>query len=97
MLTIGHELGHVLTKTLDNPQDEEAKAYAFSLAWMNVIREYDIAGLADAIVAERPAENGLHNVAFFFVERLIRQGKGVWEVYTGIIQRLISTTTNYSF
>lgn len=95
MLTIGHELGHVLTKTLDNPQDEEAKAYAFSLAWMNVIREYDIAGLADAIVAERPAENGLHNVAFFFVERLIRQGKGVWEVYTGLVRRLI--TTNYSF
>src|SRR3989338_2086919 len=61
MLTIGHELGHVLTKTLSNPHEEEAKAYAFSLLWMKVIQEHDIADLGEAIITERPAENGLQD------------------------------------
>lgn len=89
MLTIGHELGHVLTETLENKQDEEAKAYAFSLAWMKIIKEHNIANLGDAIVTERPADNGLHNIAFFFVERLMKQGKNVWDVYRGLVGRTI--------
>ncbi|MBI2146190.1 hypothetical protein HYU22_02530 [Candidatus Woesearchaeota archaeon] len=97
LLTVGHELGHVLTKTLHSSHDEEAKAYAFSLAWMNVIREKDIAGLSNAIIAERPAENGLHNVAFFFVEKLIREGKRAWEVYVQIIQKMIFVPTASSY
>ena len=90
MLTIGHELGHVLTETLDRQHDEEAKAYAFSLAWMKTIKEHDIAGLGDAIVTERPAENGLHNVAFGFVEGMVKAGKRAWDVYRGLIQRRLS-------
>lgn len=90
MLTIGHELGHVLTETLDNPHDEEAKAYAFSLVWMKAIKEHDIAGLADALVTERPAENGLHNVAFRFVERLLHAGKEVGEIYGELIRKILS-------
>ncbi len=90
MLTLGHELGHVLTHTLANPHDEEAKAYAFSLVWMRAIKEHNIAGLAQAIVTERPAENGLHNVAFGFVERLSRQGAEFYVIYTELIQRTIS-------
>src|SRR3989338_4089818 len=43
LLTIGHELGHALSLPLSSPHDEEAKAYAFSLAWMNVIKEHNIA------------------------------------------------------
>ncbi len=90
LLTVGHELGHVLTEQLTNAQDEEAKAYAFSLAWMRVIKENDIAGLKDAIVTERPAENGVHNIAFFFVEKMMKRGKRVWDIYGDIISRRLS-------
>jgi hypothetical protein len=90
MLTIGHELGHVLTENLDHKQDEEAKAYAFSLAWMKTIKEQDIAGLSDAIVTERPADNGVHNIAFFFVEKLKKEGRSMMEVWKGLVERIIS-------
>ena len=90
MLTIGHELGHVLTETLNNPHDEEAKAYAFSLEWMRVIRENNIANLGDSIITENPADNGLHNVAFNFVHQLAQTGKNVWDVYLGLIKRSLS-------
>ncbi len=90
LLTVGHELGHVLTASLDNAQDEEAKAYAFSLAWMKIIKENNIAGLKNTIVTESPADNGLHNVAFFFVEKLMKRGKRVWDIYQDIISRKLS-------
>jgi len=96
MLTIGHELGHVLTKTLDNPHDEEAKAYAFSLEWMRTIKEHNLANLKDAIITEQPAENGLHNIAFSFVQKLIRQGKRSWEIYLGLIKRIFSVQSSFS-
>lgn len=85
LLTFGHELGHVLTETLGNSHDEEAKAYAFSLAWMDVIKEHNIAGLGDAIVTESPAQNGLHDVSFSFVAKMMRQGKKAWEVYREVV------------
>ena len=87
MLTIGHELGHVLTKTLQSQHDEEAKAYAFSLLWMKVIQKHDIANLGDAIIAECPAENGLHNLSFTFVHNLLDQGKEAEEIYEEIISQ----------
>ena len=90
MLTLGHELGHVLTNTLANPHDEEAKAYAFSLVWMNAIKEYNIAGLSDAIVTERPAENGLHNVAFRFVEKMLKKGMELSQLYMELVHRTVS-------
>lgn len=90
LLTVGHEFGHVLTETLDNSHDEEAKAYAFSLAWMKVIKENDIAGLKSTIVTENPADNGLHNVAFFFVEKMMKGGKRVWEIYQELIHKNLS-------
>ena len=90
MLTFGHELGHVLTSTLDTAQDEEAKAYAFSLAWIRIIKEHNIAGLREAIVTERPAENGIHNVGFFFVEQLHQRGKSWWDIYQELVGREIS-------
>jgi hypothetical protein len=90
MLTIGHELGHVLTPTLDNKHDEEAKAYAFSLAWIKAIKQNDIAGLRSAIITETPAHNGLHNVAFNFVEKMIRSGKESWDVYLDVIGKNVS-------
>ncbi len=89
MLTIGHELGHVLSETLGNAHDEEAKAYAFSLAWMKTIKENNIAGLGNALILENPAHNGLHNVAFNFVHQLIRQGKDFWGVYRGLVKGMV--------
>ncbi len=90
MLTVGHELGHVLTSTLEDKHDEEAKAYAFSLAWMKSIREHNIAGLGNSFITENPAENGLHNVAFRFVEKLLQQGRKAWEVYLELIGGRVS-------
>lgn len=89
MLTIGHELGHVLTATLSNSHHEEAKAYAFSLLWMNVIKEHNIANLGDAIVSEHPAKNGLHNVAFDFVHKMLKE-KDIKEIYSELIREEVS-------
>lgn len=89
MLTIGHELGHVLTRKLNSPKDEEAKAFAFSIAWMKTIKENNIANLSTAITLERPAQNGLHNVALDFVLKLIKDGKQALDVYLELIRGFI--------
>jgi len=86
LLTIGHEIGHVLTKTLSSKHNEEAKAFAFSRAWMNAIQENDIAGLRDAIVLDNPAHNGLHDVACAFVWRLIKAGREALDVHWDIVR-----------
>jgi hypothetical protein len=80
MLTIGHEIGHVLTPTLKDARDEEAKAFAFSLAWINTIREKNIAGIGSNILPS-PAENGLHDTAFAFVQHIMEQGISAWEAF----------------
>ncbi len=87
MLTLGHELGHVLTETLSDQHDEEAKAYAFSLAWMKCVKDNNIANLGEAIVLENPAHNGLHNVSFAFVQKIINTGREAWQLYHDLIQR----------
>lgn len=97
MLTLGHELGHVLTETLSDSHDEEAKAYAFSLAWMKVIKEHNIADLAEALVLENPAHNGLHNVAFAFVQELLKSGKSAWRIYLDIIRCAVSISRDSIF
>ena len=89
MLTIGHELGHVLTASLDTPQDEEAKAYAFSLAWMEVIKKHNIANLREAIVLDNPARNGLHDAAFDFVMEQKKE-KEAWEIYLELVGKELS-------
>src|SRR3989338_3326615 len=66
MLVIGHEIGHVLTETLPNKHDEEAKAFAFSIEWAKTIKKHNIANLGLNIKGEldfQPARNGLHDVA----------------------------------
>jgi hypothetical protein len=74
MLTIGHEIGHILTKKLNDMREEEAKAFAFSLAWMKAIKENNIANLATSISLSRPAMNGIHDIALDFV--LDQRAKG---------------------
>lgn len=80
MLTVGHEIGHVLTPTLRSEHDEEAKAFAFSLAWMNAIRKNNIAGIGSHILPE-PAQNGLHDRAFAFVQSVLDTGVSAWEAF----------------
>ena len=89
MLTIGHELGHVLTRKLSNERDEEAKAFAFSLAWMKTIKENNIANLSTAIRLEPPAINGLHNVALDFVLDLIRNGREAFDVWMDLVRGFV--------
>lgn len=79
MLVIGHELGHVLSPTLSNGQAEEAKAFAFEMAWANAIFTHDIACLRSSInetaLSMKPAQNGLHDLAFAFVNAATLAGK----------------------
>lgn len=97
MLTLGHEIGHVLSMPLDDKMKEEAKAFAFELAWIKTMHENNIAGLAaniDTSVLLKPAKNGLHDVAFDMVRNLVINGKKAIEVFfeivnTGILDRRI--------
>lgn len=91
MLTIGHEIGHVLTPSLPNEADEEAKAFAFSLAWMETIREKNIAGIASCI-APNPAQNGIHDVGFEFVQKLVKEGKTAVEAFKQLANGAVSVT-----
>jgi hypothetical protein len=75
MVTIGHEIGHLLARSADNPQDEEAKAMAFSIAWARTIKEHNIGGLADNLVVPTPARNGVHDKAWEFIQGLIKAGE----------------------
>ncbi len=91
MLTLGHELGHVFTPPLPNVQDEEAKAFAFELAWMEAIREQDIGNLRACICADfSPAENGIHNVAFSWVLRVLEKGCDALSLYWELVKKNIS-------
>ncbi|MBW2966018.1 hypothetical protein KY342_02865 [Candidatus Woesearchaeota archaeon] len=89
MLTIGHEIGHVLTIKKDNALDEEAKAFAFSLAWMKAIKQKNIANLATSISLSAPAMNGIHNTALDFVLDQRINGKEALDIYYDIIAGLI--------
>lgn len=83
MMTIGHEIGHVMTPTLKNPVDEEGKAFAFSLAWIEKIKENNIADLG-ANICPNPAKNGLHDRAFDFVIKVIKSGKSAFQAFKEI-------------
>ena len=86
MLVIGHELGHVLSPCLGNAHDEEAKAFAFELAWMKTIKQHNVADLADNInINFQPASNGLHDVAFGFVKKMVDAGKRAMDVFNGLV------------
>lgn len=80
MLTIGHEIGHVMSFTLQDERDEEAKAFAFSMAWMKAIKENNIAGIADSI-NPKPAVNGVHDKAFEFVLGIAEEGSTAMEIF----------------
>lgn len=89
LLTIGHEIGHVLTHTLKNKHDEEAKAFAFTRAWVAAIHKHDIAGLASTVMSDNPAHNGLHDIASSFVARMMHVGKDALGLYWELVNRRI--------
>ncbi|MBW2967397.1 hypothetical protein KY362_02825 [Candidatus Woesearchaeota archaeon] len=86
MLTMGHEIGHVLTAQLPSAVDEEAKAFAFELAWVKCIVENNIGGLAGNFDVDfMPANNGLHDKAFGFVQNLVSKGKEAMDVFRQVV------------
>ncbi|NQU78972.1 hypothetical protein HQ545_04350 [Candidatus Woesearchaeota archaeon] len=91
MLTVGHEIGHVMSPVLPDSLDEEAKAFAFELAWAKCIVDNDIGGMAHNFDTEfMPAENGLHDRAFAFVQDVVNKGKDsfkvFWELAKGVVR-----------
>lgn len=86
LLTVGHELGHILTKPLKDKRDEEAKAFAFSFAWMKTIKEHNIGELSSSLILDQPARNGLHDLAHNFVSNLLQKGKKALEIYLELIR-----------
>jgi hypothetical protein len=96
MIVIGHELGHVMSPTLINKHDEEAKAFAFEFAWAKAIHENNIANLSFNINPNPPAINGLHNIAHFFVSKLVKGGEVAIEVYKKLVAGSISILDSLS-
>ena len=90
MLTVGHEIGHVLTIKKDDMLNEEAKAFAFSLAWMKSIKEKNIANLGTSISLNKPAMNGIHDIALDFVLDQRANGREALDIYYDIIAGLIT-------
>ena len=80
----------VVSNTLFNKHDEEAKAYAFELAWLKILKEHNVANLAEAINLGQPAENGLHDVAFKFVQDMMKKGRQAIEVFHQLVNKEIS-------
>jgi hypothetical protein len=89
MLTLGHEIGHVITLPMKESVDEEAKAFAFSMAWMKAIKDKNIGSLSQ-VINPMPAKNGLHNIAFEFVIELMEKGRKAIDVYLDLIKGEVS-------
>ena len=93
MIVLGHEIGHVLSDSLKNKHDEEAKAFAFSIEWAKTIKKHDIAGLASKIKDDidfQPAKNGLHDVAFDFVNFMVHNGRKAMELHNDLAKQYMS-------
>ncbi len=100
MLVVGHEIGHVLTETLPNKHDEEAKAFAFSIEWTHTIKKHNIANLGLSIkdkIDFQPARNGLHDIAFGFVDFMVKKGRKAIEVHDDLVKRYTSVFNRVYF
>jgi len=93
MVIIGHEIGHVLSETLPNKHDEEAKAFAFSIEWTKTIKKHNIANLGQNIretLDFQPARNGLHDVAFEFVDFMVKKGRKAIDLHSDLVRKYAS-------
>jgi hypothetical protein len=88
ILTIGHEIGHCLSTAKNDILLEEAKAFAFELAWMKIIHKFDIMGLRKNMNLNilNPTANGVHNVALNFVKSQLNFNREPMDVFKKIIK-----------
>ena len=92
MITVGHEIGHIMSARLSSKVDEEAKAFAFELAWINVLYNKNIAGLRSCInIQPQPAQNGVHDVGFNFVRSLILLDYDPLAIFTALTNGALSS------
>lgn len=84
LITIGHEIGHVLGARLQGKKEEE-KAFAFELAWLDTIKQHNIAGIGRNIIQINPAKNNFHDLAFEFVINLVRNGMRAIDVFRELV------------
>ena len=85
MITVGHEIGHVMAHRLGTKVDEEAKAFAFELAWIDALYNNNIANLKASInIHPEPAHNGVHDKAFNFVKKLILFGAQPLDIFRSL-------------
>ena len=93
LITIGHEIGHVNSDTLPNAHDEEAKAFAFTIEWANILKKFDIGGVGSSIndqIEFNPARNGLHDIAFAFVDFMAKKGRKSLELHDDLVKKYVS-------
>jgi len=90
LVVIGHEIGHVFKFPLANKLNEEAKAFAFEIAWLKAMYKHNIAGMKNSINPNpEPARNGLHDVALRFVRNEIKAGKECMNIIDDLMQNKI--------
>lgn len=90
LVTVGHEIGHVINFPLAEKLNEEAKAFAFEMAWVNALYSHNIAGLRKSINPNpMPARNGLHDVAFAFVKNLLLNGMKALDIFAKLMKNEI--------
>jgi hypothetical protein len=92
LLTIGHEIGHLLSDPLPDLVDEEAKAMAFASAWAQTIHDNNIGNLGAHIQMHQPAQNGVHNIASNFVNNMLEDGSIAMDVFEQLSRKYISST-----
>jgi len=98
LIIIGHEVGHVMSEPLPSKRDEEAKAFAFEMAWIHALHEKNIAGLRENLVLDtKPASNGLHDVAFSFIQKLLDSGRQAFDIFSGLVSGNISLEQRLEF
>jgi hypothetical protein len=85
IVTIGHEIGHILSPSLNDIRSEEAKAFAFELAWVRKIKELNFGNLGSNLVLPAPAVNGVHDVALHFVMTKISEGKEPFDIHSELV------------
>ena len=91
LIVIGHEIGHILTPSLENKHDEEAKAFAFTMEWANNLKEHNVANLGTSISQTfSPAKNGLHDLAFEFVDLMTRKSRNAKQLHEDLVKRYVS-------
>jgi|GEM_PF-5804057 len=92
--TIGHELGHLFSRELNQNVDEEGKAYAFEAAWDFAIQSKGFLGLNEQysyFLSKATDQEAwpVHYEAFTFVVSLLKEGYNPCDLYGAFVRREI--------